>query len=100
MLDLPHMGMVATPNRVVHESVRGGNHKWRSNGVHEGSRCEQAAAAARHALDRRRDQHLVVEPRAAAPQHRPQDQPRHAALCLATVRIVGQLLNYRNRWNS
>ena len=36
---------------------------------------KQAARAARAALDRRGDQHMVVELRAAAPQHRPAQPP-------------------------
>ena len=62
---------------------------------------QEAARAARAALDRRGDQHMVVELRAAAPQHRPAQPPPPRRLVLATViLIIGKLITWRDRWAS
>jgi hypothetical protein len=58
----------------------------------------EIAGAARAAVDRRGD--LVIELRAALPQHRPARPSPTPALCLASVVLnIGKLIAWRNRWS-
>jgi hypothetical protein len=52
-------------------------------------------------MDRRGDQHVVVDYGQLRRNTDRRTRHRHAALCLATtVLIIGRLIDWRDRWNA